>query len=185
MAIAAGPDGNLWFTDQGTTKAIGRITPAGAITEFSSGLNAGSDPLHRRRAGREPVVHRPGRDPGHRADHARPAAITEFTSGLNAGEPPAGHRRRRGREPVVHRHGHHQGHRADHPGRGDQRVLERPERREHPAGIAPGADGNLWFTDPGTTKAVGTIGAGAPAASVSAPAGRGRGAGGLAADLRR
>ena len=43
--IAAGPDGNLWFTDQGTTKAIGRITTAGQITEFSTGLNAGSLPL--------------------------------------------------------------------------------------------------------------------------------------------
>jgi streptogramin lyase len=42
--IAAGPDGNLWFTDQGSTKAIGRITTAGQITEFSAGLNAGSSP---------------------------------------------------------------------------------------------------------------------------------------------
>ena len=29
------PDGNLWFTDAGTP-AIGRITPAGAITEFTA-----------------------------------------------------------------------------------------------------------------------------------------------------
>ena len=43
--IAAGPDGNLWFTDHGTTTpAIGRVTPGGAITEFSSGLNNGSYP---------------------------------------------------------------------------------------------------------------------------------------------
>jgi streptogramin lyase len=32
--IAAGPDGNVWFTDNGTG-AIGRITPAGQITEFT------------------------------------------------------------------------------------------------------------------------------------------------------
>jgi streptogramin lyase len=31
--IAAGPDGNLWFTEASGNK-IGRITPAGAITEF-------------------------------------------------------------------------------------------------------------------------------------------------------
>ena len=31
--IAAGPDGNVWFTEQGPV-AIGRITPTGAITEF-------------------------------------------------------------------------------------------------------------------------------------------------------
>jgi streptogramin lyase len=28
-SIAAGPDGNLWFTDHGATPAIGRITPSG------------------------------------------------------------------------------------------------------------------------------------------------------------
>jgi streptogramin lyase len=32
--IAAGPDGNVWFTDNGVG-AIGRITPAGQITEFT------------------------------------------------------------------------------------------------------------------------------------------------------
>ena len=38
--IAAGADGNLWFTDEGTTPAIGRITPAGAITEFDAGATS-------------------------------------------------------------------------------------------------------------------------------------------------
>lgn len=33
-SLASGPDGNLWFTEYGTNK-IGRITPAGAITEFT------------------------------------------------------------------------------------------------------------------------------------------------------
>jgi streptogramin lyase len=33
QAITAGPDGNLWFTEQ-QGNAIGRITPAGQITEF-------------------------------------------------------------------------------------------------------------------------------------------------------
>ena len=42
--IAAGPDGNVWFTDHGTTAAIGRIAPDGAIAEFSNGLPTGSDP---------------------------------------------------------------------------------------------------------------------------------------------
>ena len=42
--IAPGPDGNVWFTDSGSTKGIGRITPAGAITEFSAGLPATSKP---------------------------------------------------------------------------------------------------------------------------------------------
>ena len=39
--IAAGPDGNLWFTetvpglDSATSSYVGRITPAGQVTEFS------------------------------------------------------------------------------------------------------------------------------------------------------
>lgn len=34
LGIAAGPDGNLWFADRGTIKGVGQITPSGAITEF-------------------------------------------------------------------------------------------------------------------------------------------------------
>jgi streptogramin lyase len=33
--ITAGPDGNVWFTEQGLNPKIGRITPAGTIAEFS------------------------------------------------------------------------------------------------------------------------------------------------------
>lgn len=32
--ITAGPDGNLWFTEYGTSK-IGKITPAGVVTEYT------------------------------------------------------------------------------------------------------------------------------------------------------
>ncbi len=39
--ITKGPDGNLWFAEEGTSK-IGKITTAGAITEY--GLPSGSVP---------------------------------------------------------------------------------------------------------------------------------------------
>ena len=39
-AIAAGPDGNVWFAET-SLPAIGRITPLGVITEFTTGLVAG------------------------------------------------------------------------------------------------------------------------------------------------
>ena len=50
IGIAAGPDGNMWFTQQGAN-GIGRITPSGAITEFTipttstviQGIAAGPD----------------------------------------------------------------------------------------------------------------------------------------------
>ncbi len=37
--ITAGPDGNVWFTESAANR-IGRITPAGVVTEFSEGLGS-------------------------------------------------------------------------------------------------------------------------------------------------
>src|SRR5262245_53666502 len=34
LSIAAGPDGNLWFTELNNPDRIGRMTPAGVVTEF-------------------------------------------------------------------------------------------------------------------------------------------------------
>ena len=41
LFIAAGPDGNLWFTEFASGK-IGKITPAGSITETSTPTGASS-----------------------------------------------------------------------------------------------------------------------------------------------
>jgi streptogramin lyase len=38
--VQAGSDGNLWFSDR--NGAVGRVTPAGVISKFTSGLNPGS-----------------------------------------------------------------------------------------------------------------------------------------------
>src|SRR5439155_25813551 len=38
-AITAGPDGNLWFTEEAGNK-IGRISPSGAISEFPLAVGA-------------------------------------------------------------------------------------------------------------------------------------------------
>src|SRR5262249_38518359 len=43
LDITAGPDGNLWFTEEFPDR-IGRITPAGVITEFSTGLTPNFQP---------------------------------------------------------------------------------------------------------------------------------------------
>ena len=66
--IAAGVDGNLWFTEFNGNQ-IARITPAGKITEYpvpTGGAKAGRD---HGRAGRQPVVCGVGRRPD-RAGHA-------------------------------------------------------------------------------------------------------------------
>jgi virginiamycin B lyase len=39
--ITAGPDGNLWFTEEGVLPGIGRITKSGTITEHTAGLTSG------------------------------------------------------------------------------------------------------------------------------------------------
>src|SRR6266542_683651 len=39
LGITAGPDGNLWFTENYGNR-IGRITPLGVVTEFSGGLES-------------------------------------------------------------------------------------------------------------------------------------------------
>ena len=41
FGITAGPDGNLWFTEQGGT--IGPITPLGVVTEDAVNARAGGD----------------------------------------------------------------------------------------------------------------------------------------------
>jgi uncharacterized delta-60 repeat protein len=42
LEMVAGPDGNLWFTELG--KGIGRITPQGQLTEFTTGIPANAQP---------------------------------------------------------------------------------------------------------------------------------------------
>jgi virginiamycin B lyase len=42
--MALGPDGTIWFADDGRRPAIGRITPQGTITEFRAGLDPKSKP---------------------------------------------------------------------------------------------------------------------------------------------
>jgi streptogramin lyase len=44
VGIAAGPDGNVWFTEP-DARRIGRITPKGRLTEFSAGITSGYGPV--------------------------------------------------------------------------------------------------------------------------------------------
>ena len=36
----------MWFTDEGSTPAVGRMTRSGAVREFSRGLLPGSQPAY-------------------------------------------------------------------------------------------------------------------------------------------
>ena len=81
VAVAAGPDGAVWFTDEGQMPAVGRVTAGGAIREFSAGVQAGKraggDHARRRR---EAVVHRRGQCVGLRRDHRRDTPAAQRTA---------------------------------------------------------------------------------------------------------
>lgn len=96
--VAAGPDGNLWFTLRGDR--VGRITPAGAVRFFSAGISPGSTPggiaagpdgniwfTEGTATGRNrfaPVA-------GGTVARITPAGVvTEFSSGISAGAAPGG-----------------------------------------------------------------------------------------------
>jgi hypothetical protein len=108
-----------------STAAIGRISPTGTITEFSSGLNAGAA-LEGIAPGPDGNLWFTDRGTTKAIGRISPTGtVTEFSAGLNVGT--------------------------------------------FPRKMAPGPDGNLWFTDTGSTKAIGRIGAGAPPPSLDAP----------------
>ena len=163
--IVAGPDGNLWFADTGDSTgngAIGRITPSGTITEFTTGLNANTEPFGI-------TVGADGdlwfTDP----DHGGPAAaipaigritpsgtITEFTTGLPTGSFPY--------QIALGSDGNLWFTDIGTHAIGD--ITPSGTITEYTAGlntgsvplfIAAGPDGNIWFTDAGTTPAIGQI----------------------------
>ena len=175
IGIAPGPDGNLWFTDAGTTKAIGRITPGGEIKEFSAGLNAGSVP------GGEGFGIAPGPD-GNLwfTDEGTTKAIgritpggeiKEFSAGLNAGSNPIGIAPGPDGNLWFTDFGTTKAIGQITPGGVITEFSAglQASNGSFPVNIAPGPDGNLWFTDLGTTKAIGRIGAGVSEALVSPP----------------
>src|SRR2546421_374584 len=150
--IAPGADGNLWFTDQGSTPAIGRITPSGAIHEFSTGAGTG------------PYGIAPGPDgnvwfadgAGAIGRITPSGTITEFSSGLPAGSIPQGIAP--GPDGNLWF--------TDPGAKAIGRITPSGVINEfsnglnpnpNPQLIAPGADGNLWFVDDGTTRAIGRI----------------------------
>ncbi|MHB8984629.1 MAG: virginiamycin B lyase family protein [Eubacteriales bacterium] len=158
--IAAGPDGNLWFTDKDSgTPAIGKVNSAtGEITRYSAGLNSGSTPDY--------IVAGPDgnlwfTDWGSTRAIGRidpsTGAITEYSTGLNSGSWP--------------------NYIATGPDgnlwftdNGSIKAIGKIDRAtgaitEYSTGltgsdlniIVAGPDGNLWFTDNGSTRAIGRI----------------------------
>jgi streptogramin lyase len=153
--ITAGPDGNLWFVNRNPS-IVGRITPAGVVTEFTSGLQTLSEPTAIT-AGPDGNLWFTESASG-RIGRITPAGvITEFTSGLSGSD-----------EPTDIAAGPDGALwftlRADPGGigriskTGDVTIFEdglTPNSR--PTGIAKGADGALWFTESASPGRIGRI----------------------------
>lgn len=152
--IALGPDGNLWYTAVDHDSGIGRLTPAGVATEFTTGLTKDSRPQDITRGPdgalwfTEPAANRIGRI-------TTSGLITEYATGASAGTPreivagpdgnlwftlPAA-------TPAIGR--------ITPSGTVTLFSSGLPLGSE-PEGIAAGADGAMWFTDR-ATNAVGRI----------------------------
>jgi streptogramin lyase len=144
--ITSGPDGNLWFTERGGNR-IGKITPAGVITEFPL-PNAGSGP--------DGIVTGPDgnlwfteRD-GNRIGTITPlGVITEFPL-PNAGSGPAGITSGPdGNLWFTERDGNRIGNITT---AGVITEFALPVTGSAPLGITAGPDGNLWFTESGGNR---------------------------------
>ena len=143
-AIVAGPDGNLWFTEQ-AKPGIGRITPAGVITEFGAGASGGapSDIA----AGPDGALWFTSTGPDRiaRLDPGT-GAVTEFSEGLAPAGAPAGIAAASSGKLFF-----------TEPGAGRVGRIKTDGKVEaytaglsagaQPAAITEGGDGAVWFTD--------------------------------------
>ena len=156
-SLTAGPDGNVWFIEQGTTKAIGRITPSGQVTEFTAGLKTGSAPSALALGSDGNLWFT---DPGTTKAIGRitpSGQITEFTTGLKAGGGPT--------ELTAGPNGTLWF--LDPMGKAVGRVtvstgaIKEFDYTQDPTPtldrIAPGPDGNVYFTDKGNVPGIGKV----------------------------
>jgi streptogramin lyase len=142
--ITAGPDGSLWFAELEGNR-IGRITPAGAVTEFSAGISPGSRPNEITTGPDGNLWFTEGA--GNRIGRITPAgAVTEFSAGISPGGSPFGITA--GPDGNLWF--------AEANGSRIGRITPAGVVTEFSAGITPGSqpfgitaglDGNLWFAE--------------------------------------
>ncbi len=184
--IARGADGNMWFTAYGSggAAAIGKITPGGQISIYTSTLNDGAVPTE---IAPGPNGNMWFTDQGTTVTIGQvtpQGVITEPTTGLGSTPGPS----RFAKQPAELPQGIVAGQNGDmwFTDAGTNfavgKMTLEGQVREYKTGLATGAspeeiaagsDGNLWFTDNGLggrrgTSAIGRIGTGEPAAESSA-----------------
>jgi streptogramin lyase len=167
IGIAAGPDGNLWFTeaDPNNGSRIGRITPQGTVTEFSAGITPGSEPIG--------ITAGPDgnlwftEQVGNRIGRITPqGTVNEFSAGIAPGSKPLGITAGPDGNLWFTESG------ANRIGRITPQGAVTEFRTSFTAGmypseIAAGPDGSLWFTENSNINGTG-IGRMTPQGSVTA-----------------
>jgi streptogramin lyase len=180
--ITTGPDGDLWFVNDGSPYSIGRVTPAGEITEFPfvskpwlrpNGITAGADG--------NVFFGASGENEGEETESVigeiTPSGEMKLVSRLSASEVTelatgqegsvwfTGKPTEVGKPYVIGRLTP-----ADHL----EEELATFGTETEAALITPAPDGNMWFvTESKGGRRVGVIGTGAPAASQAPPTANG------------
>jgi virginiamycin B lyase len=160
--IALGRDGNLWFTESAAPGRIGRITPAGQITEFTAGLTANSQPTGIT-AGADGAMWFTERTGGRIGRITSDGAVTEFA--LPSGSEPVG---------IVSGPGGDLWY-ADRSGRIGRMTTAGAVTTYlvlggKPEELAVSSDGNVWFTDNASVGRMTPLGIAVPAlASLANP----------------
>ncbi len=152
--IAAGPDGNVWFTEAGNPAQIGRITPTGTITYFSQGLDPQSDPTS--------IASGPDGNLWFTQSAAigritPSGTITEYTHGLPPNADPTSIAAGPDGNLWFTEAGHPTGIGQITPTGAITEYTQGVTPGSDPASIVAGPDGNLWFTEAAGPGRIGQI----------------------------
>ena len=145
LGITTGPDGALWFIENGASK-IGRITTAGVVTEFP--VLSANPQLQNITTGPDGALWFTEYAGNKIGRITTAGVVTEFPIPTAGSNPSASRRVRTARcgspNPA-------QPDRAHHDRRCDYRVPD-PNGQQPPGGITAGPDGALWFTEQTANK---------------------------------
>jgi streptogramin lyase len=156
-AIAAGPDGNMWFTEPDADQ-VAKITPDGVVTEFFEGIATASAPLGIT-AGPDANLWFTEYDAGQIGRITPAGVVDEFADGISDNSSP--------RDIVAGPDGALWY--TDTNGRRIGRITTAGVVTEYgvdrgfgggPSDIAVGPDGNIWFTESGGVGRITTAGSG-------------------------
>ena len=160
-AIAAGPDGNLWFTEQ-TANRIGKISPGGQVTEYTAGISPNSAPSWIA-AGPDGNLWFTEFNTGRVAKITPGGLVTEFPASVDAAEPGGAWGITAGPDGNLWYTEAGVGRVAKITPSGVVTEYSLGDPASRPYGITAGSDGNLWVAEEG----IGRIAKVTPAGTVT------------------